>query len=124
MKRVVYPERRYPTIYDAGRCMVYLNEESADYYAEPDATPIPGYAYTGTETDGGTLISSPDLCRDNLINGLIRIRYSQSAEDAIKTHQINALMESKTVANANDEWAGFEAYRTACKVIVDGWLAE
>ena len=114
--------------YDAKRCLVYLNEEVIDNHVPEDVPedfkPVTAYAYTGTEEDGGTLIMATDDTRDSLVNGIIRTRYSQSEEDAIKTHQIE-LLKDATIAKAADyeaEWAEFNAVREMAKTTVDGWL--
>lgn len=82
------------------------------------------YAYTGTEVDGGTLIETTSSDRDSLINGIIRSRYTQSEEDAIKTHQIELLKDAgiAKAAEYEAEWAEFNAVREMAKATVDGWL--
>ena len=116
--------------YDANRCLVYLNEEVIDNHVPEDAPedfkPVTAYAYTGTEADGGTLIYAADDSRDSLVNGIIRSRYSQSEEDAIKTHQIELLKNPQTfsekAADYEEEWVEFNAVREMAKATVDGWL--
>ena len=116
--------------YDANRCLVYLNEEVIDNHVPEDAPedfkPVTAYAYTGTEADGGTLIDAADDSRDSLVNGIIRSRYSQSEEDAIKTHQIELLKNPQTfsekAADYEEEWVEFNAVREMAKATVDGWL--
>ena len=44
---VVYPHAMRPGRYDGAHFICYLNESSADYKADEDATPVPGFAYTG-----------------------------------------------------------------------------
>ncbi|WP_289869474.1 hypothetical protein [uncultured Muribaculum sp.] len=91
---------------------------------EKTPEPVTGYAYTGAEPDGGTLIAAADMSRDSLINGIIRSRYSQTEEDAIKTHQIEVLKDGG-IAKAADyevEWEAFSAFRTAAIATVDRWL--
>lgn len=114
--------------YDAKRCLVYLNEEVIDKHVPEDApedfTPVTAYVYTGTEPDGGTLIEAADDSRDSLVNGIIRNRYSQSEEDAIKTHQIELLKDASIdkAAEYEAEWVEFNAVREMAKATVDGWL--
>lgn len=131
MKRVVYTDGpRSFEKYDDTHFMVYLNEEVIpDYIPEvredqPTPAPITAYAYSGEENNGGTLIETTSCDRDSLINGIIRTRYSQSAEDAIKTHQIELLkVENHPKSEEYEqEWAEFSAVREMAKSAVDGWL--
>ncbi len=130
MNREIYTERRSFEKYDEKHHIVYLNEEVIpDYVPEvkegeisPD--PVEAYAYTGPMTDGGTLIDAQQSDRDSLINGIIRSRYTQSEEDAIKTHQIELLKDS-TIEKASAyeaEWAEFNTFREQAKAVVDSWL--
>ena len=128
MNRTIYLRPMTFSRYDAKRCLVYLNEEVIDNHVPEDVPedfkPVTAYAYTGTEEDGGTLIMATDDTRDSLVNGIIRTRYSQSEEDAIKTHQIE-LLKDATIEKASDyeaEWAEFNAVREMAKTTVDGWL--
>lgn len=130
MNRAIYTEQRTFEKYDDKRYMVYLNEEIIPDYVpeamgpEPAPAPVTGYAYTGTEVDGGTLVEVTASDRDSLINGIIRSRYTQSEEDAIKTHQIE-LLKDADIAKAADyeaEWVAFNAVREMAKTTVDGWL--
>lgn len=130
MNKAIYTERKTLVKYDDNRYMAYLNEEVIEDYVpevrdgEESPEPVTGYAYTGTEPDGGTLIASGDMSRDSLINGIIRSRYSQTEEDAIKTHQIE-LFKSPDIPKAEDyeaEWEAFNAFRTDAIVTVDRWL--
>lgn len=130
MNKAIYTEPRTFEKYDDKRYMVYLNQEIIPDYvpevmqSEQVPVPITAYAYTGTEVDGGTLIETTSSDRDSLINGIIRSRYTQSEEDAIKTHQIE-LLKNATIDKAADyeaEWAEFNAVREMAKATVDGWL--
>lgn len=130
MNRQIYLRPMTFSRYDANRCLVYLNEEVIDNHVPVDAPedfkPVTAYAYTGTEADGGTLIYAADDSRDSLVNGIIRSRYSQSEEDAIKTHQIELLKNPQTfsekAADYEEEWVEFNAVREMAKATVDGWL--
>lgn len=128
MNKAIYLERKTFSRYDGNRCLVYLNEEVIENYVPEDApegfTPMTAYAYTGPEPDGGTLIDATDDKRDTLINGMIRSIYTQSEEDAIKTHQI-LLLTDPTIVKAQEyasEWAKFNTDREYAKTIVDSWL--
>lgn len=129
MNRQIYLRPMTFSRFDSKRCLVYLNEEVIDNHVPEDApedfAPVTAYAYTGTEVDGGTLIDATNPDRDSLINGIIRSRYTQSEEDAIKTHQIE-LLKNATIDKAVDyeaEWAEFNAVREMAKATVDGWLS-
>ena len=129
--RAIYLQPRTFERYDNRRYMVYLNEEVIDNYipevreGEKQPKPVTAYAYTGTEPDGGTLIEATSADRDSLINGIIRSRYSQSEDDAIKTHQIE-LLKDGSIEKAvvyEQEWTEFSTTRTMAKQTVDSWLA-
>ena len=130
MNRQIYLRPMTFIRFDSKRCLVYLNEEVIDNHVPEDApedfAPITAYAYTGTEADGGTLIDAADDSRDSLVNGIIRSRYSQSAEDAIKTHQIELLKNPQSfmekASEYEAEWIEFNAVREMAKATVDGWL--
>ena len=132
MNRVIYTERKRFAKYDNSHFIVYLDEERVENYVpevmegQPKPDPVMAYAYTGTEKDGGTLIEATSPDRDSLINGIIRSRYTQSEEDAIKTHQIE-LLRDPSIAKAdayNQEWEMFNALREMAKSTVDGWISE
>lgn len=130
MKRAIYTERKTLVKYDDARYMVYLNEEVIEGYVpetmEGGTAPEPAtaYAYTGTEPDGGTLIAATTDDRDSLINGIIRSRYTQTEEDAIKTHQIEILRsgDHPKADDYNREWEDFNTFRTSAIATVDRWL--
>lgn len=130
MNKAIYSEPRTFEKYDNARFIVYLNQEIIpDYvpevmHSEQPPEPVTAYAYTGTEVDGGTLIETTSSDRDSLINGIIRSRYTQSEEDAIKTHQIELLKDAgiAKAAEYEAEWAEFNAVREMAKATVDGWL--
>lgn len=130
MNTAIYTERRTFEKYDDQRYIVYLGERVIPDYTLPamDETlqePVTGYSYTGTEVDGGTLINATSPDRDSLINGIIRTRYSQTEEDAIKTHQIELLKGNKVEKSEEYEveWNMFNDFRTNAIQIVDGWLS-
>lgn len=127
--REVYLQRMTFSRYNDKQCLVYLGEEEIESYKPKDAPedfqPVKAYAYTGTEADGGTLIDAADESRDTLINGIIRTKYSQTEEDAVKTHQIE-LLKNRGIPKASEyeaEWLAFCAVREMAKTYVDRWLA-
>lgn len=132
-----YTKRKTFVKYDDTRYACYLNEviipDFVPYTPKPndeegseEPTVVTGYEYTGTELDGGTLIESKDASRDNLINGIIRTKYSQSEEDAIKTHQLQVLsgdIEDEQKKSAyQSEWIAFNDFRQSAINQVDQWL--
>lgn len=128
MNRAIYYRPMTFSRYNDTQFLVYLNEEVIEKHVPEDAPedfePVVAYAYTGTEEDGGTLISAADDSRDSLINGILRTRYSQTEEDAIKTHQIIRLSDPNC-EKANeyaDEWNVFNAEREYAIQVVDAWL--
>ncbi len=130
MNRVIYLNKRTFEKYDNTRYIVYLNEEVLENHIPevPEGQPTPAavtaYAYTGPVKDGGTLIEAASADRDSLINGIIRSRFSQSEEDAIKTHQIELLKDpsiEKAIAY-EQEWEEFNNTRIMAKTVVDYWL--
>lgn len=128
--RAIYLQPRSFEKYDNSKFIVYLNEEVIDNYipefreGEKSPRPVTAYAYTGPMKDGGTLIDAVSADRDSLINGIIRSRFSQSEEDAIKTHQIELLKDpsiEKAIAYEK-EWEEFNNTRIMAKTVVDYWL--
>ncbi|MGM9753825.1 MAG: hypothetical protein ACI3ZK_07250 [Candidatus Cryptobacteroides sp.] len=127
----VYPHEMRPTQYDGAHFLVYLNGIEADYKPDDDSESIPGISYSGNMEDGGTLIECDEWNRDKLINGIIRTKYLQTEEDAIKTHQIQLLqakagLEEGTLSEEKQdeymqEWAEFQAFRQQAIDLVNSW---
>ncbi len=130
MKKVYLNPQR-PTHYDGAHFIVYLNARPAQYQADENSEPVEGVEYTGTMEDGGTLIECDEWDRDKLINGLIRTRYLQTEEDAIKTHQIQllqaragleeGLLSEEKQTEYMQEWAEFQAFRQSAIDLVNTW---
>lgn len=103
--------------YDIEHLIVYLNEEVVENYVpeegDENQDPFTAYFYEGTEKDGGTIIEASESDRDSIINGIIRSKYSQTEEDAIKTHQIMLLLNSSISESAEykKEWSDFQGWR-------------
>lgn len=65
--------------------------------------------------------------RDKLIDGIIRTRYLQTEEDAIKTHRLQLLSSKLGMVELSEakaveyeaEWADFEAFRAETIALVD-----
>lgn len=122
-------QRMLPKQYDIDRALVYLNEEIVDDFnpsEDAEAPIVEGYTYEGNMPDGGTLIICDDVTnRDALVNGIIRSRYSQTQEDAIKTHQLKVLRGDAPNAKIDEynlEWQEFDEFRGNAISLVDGWL--
>ena len=130
MKKVYLNPQR-PTHYDGAHFIVYLNARPAKYQADEDSEPVDGVEYTGTMEDGGTLIECDEWNRDKLINGIIRTKYLQTEEDAIKTHQIQLLqakaglesgeLSEEKMAEYMEEWESFQAFRQEAITLVNSW---
>lgn len=125
-----YLTRKTFAKFDDEQFIVYLNEEVVENYVPENegegesVNPVTAYSYDGPMEDGGTLVKCQSATRDELINGLIRIGYSQTQEDAVKTHQIQLLLDPDT-PKAKDyavEWEEFNGYREKCINTVDQWL--
>ena len=133
MKREIYTERKSFEKYDDKHFIAYLNEEIIpDYVPEvmdgqPTPEPTTGYAYEGPMADGGTLLEASEADRDSLINGVIRCQYTQSEEDAIKTHRLqvigNEIVDEEELAKYEQEWTDFNSVRAVAKEYVGRWLS-
>lgn len=128
MNKRTYLQPKTCNQFDATHVLVYLNEEVIDNYVPEDAPegfePTTGYAYSGEMPDGGTLIMADANNRDSLINGIIRATYSQTEEDAIKTHQLIRLEdpECSKAEKYAEEWETFKVCRENAINLVNGWL--
>lgn len=121
MYRHVYLEPRTCLRYDEQHIIGYLNEEVIENYqpagnqqCEDGESPEPwetAYAYTGTETDGGTVMKCDNQSDyGDVANAIIRSRYSESQELAIQRHAING----DYAENAQE----YEEYNTWCQYAV------
>jgi len=127
MNRKVYQERRTYQRYDAAHIIGYLNEEVLNNYqpaqqTEGEDVPEPwptAYAYTGTETDGGTVMECKNQSDyGEVANAIIRSRYTESQELAIQRHAINGDYEETPQE--------YEMYNTWCQYAVQTaktWIA-
>lgn len=128
---VAYPRQMRPSKYDGAHFLCYLNEKPATYKPDEASEPMEGYSYTGSMPDAGTLIECDEWNRDKLVNGIIRSKYLQTEEDAIKTHQIQ-LLQAKTgmeigalpddkAAEYVNEWNEFQTFRQNAINLVNSW---
>jgi hypothetical protein len=123
-----YKEKRTYEQYDEGHYMLYLGEQEVEYTpeqhgggmdeqpAEP-AQPVQGFAYTGDQPDGGTLIEAKEAGYGDFVAGLIRKKYTADDVEAV---QANALIALKDKSNAKAaqykaEFDEYNAYRLQCK---------
>lgn len=128
---VAYPRQMRPSKYDGAHFLCYLNEKPATCKPDETSEPMEGYSYTGSMPDAGTLIECDEWNRDKLVNGIIRSKYLQTEEDAIKTHQIQllqakagmeigALPDDKAAEYVN-EWNEFQTFRQNAINLVNSW---
>lgn len=128
---VAYPRQMRPSKYDGAHFLCYLNEKPATYKPDETSESMEGYSYTGSMPDAGTLIECDEWNRDKLVNGIIRSKYLQTEEDAIKTHQIQllqakagmeigALPDDKAAEYVN-EWNEFQTFRQNAINLVNSW---
>ena len=131
--KATYRERRTFEKFDDGHYAVFLNEETTMMPEstgmtgeEQEVAQVQGFAYDGTEKDGSTIIVAENADRDSLINGIIRSRYSQTSEDAVKTHRIQLIggeiTDDSKKAEYEAEWSAFNDFRESAITTVDNWL--
>lgn len=125
MTTQVYKERRKFEKYDSEHYLLYLNEQPANFIpssgtmqeGEPDTEPVPGFSYTGNMPDGGTLIKTSESSYEEFVSGLIRLKYTADAENAINANMILSLSDPghERAAEFHAEWEVFQQYREECK---------
>ncbi|HAT62249.1 MAG TPA: hypothetical protein DCS83_06840 [Prevotella sp.] len=120
---VVYREPRTVLKYDSTHIIGYLNEKVLSNY-QPEANtqdnqpdPYTGYQYTGVEKDGGTIMPCQDITSyHDVVNALIRSKYSESEEMAVNRHKIGG-----DDAYA-EEWKTYNDWCEQAKSISKSWL--
>lgn len=119
-KTAFYNERKTFVKYDDGHAVLYLNEQPAEQANEETGETVPGYTYTGDQSDGGTLIEAKDVTdenrRDKFVAGLIGTTYDIDAQIAI-------LANGKDTPEHAAEFDQFSQLRAQCKAEVDELLA-
>lgn len=120
MYKVSYIGRKNFVKFDDEHYLLYLNEEQAEVKNEETDDIMQGYAYTGSQPDGGTLVEAKDVNDDNrrakFVAGLIGTEYDIDSQIAI-------------LANGNDtdqhaqELKDFEDNRRVVKETIDELLA-
>jgi hypothetical protein len=122
MNKAVYREPRTYMKYDSQHIIGYLHETVIpDYQPESVGDDVPdsftGYQYEGSELDGGTIMPCADpASRDEVINAVIRSKYSASQEFSIQRHYQN---DPEVYA---DEWEEYNSWCEYAKTTVDNWL--
>ena len=118
MNTAFNPARQNYVKYDDNHYLLFLNEQEAEQTNE-NGDKVKGYTYTGTRTDGSTLIEATDVTAENMrskfIAGLIGIEYS-------KDDQIALLANGEDTAEHAEELEKFKAVRAAAKKAVDEML--
>lgn len=120
MYKVSYIGRKNFVKFDDEHYLLYLNEEQAEVKNEESGDIMQGYAYTGSQPDGGTPVEAKDVNDDNrrakFVAGLIGTEYDIDSQIAI-------------LANGNDtdqhaqELKDFEDNRRVVKETIDELLA-
>lgn len=119
MYKVSYIGRKNFVKFDDEHYLLYLNEEQAEVKNEETGDIMQGYAYTGSQPDGGTLVEAKDVNDGNrrakFVAGLIGTEYDIDSQIAI-------------LANGNDtdqhaqELKDFEDNRRVVKETIDELL--
>ena len=99
---VTYTERKKFVKYDESHVLLYLNEQAGEVTNPETGESVPGFAYTGDQPDGGTLIEATGV-----------------TDEA----QIATLANGKDTPEHAAELAQFSALRAQCKDEVDELLA-
>ena len=119
MNTAFNPARQNFVKYDDNHYLLFLNEQEAEQTNE-NGDKVKGYSYTGTRTDGSTLIEATDVTPENMrskfIAGLIGTEYT-------KDDQIALLANGEDTAEHAEELEKFRAVRAAAKNAVDEMLA-
>ncbi len=125
MVKAVYREPRTYYKYDSKSIIGYLHETIIPDY-QPEAIsenvvlePYTGYQYEGTENDGGTIMPCSNWKdHDEVVNAIIRSKYSLSQEFSVQRHYQN-----DPVA-AEDEWKEYNDWCEYAKITADQWLEQ
>ena len=119
MNTAFNPARQNYVKYDDNHYLLFLNEQEAEQTNE-NGDKVKGYTYTGTRTDGSTLIEAANVTEANMrskfIAGLIGTEYT-------KDDQIALLANGEDTNEHAEELAVFNANRKLIKKTVDELLA-
>lgn len=103
--------------YSDGKIIAFLNEELVkDFVEQEGEEPKTGYKYTGTEPDGGTILDCKDSTnRDDVINAIVRSKYSETQEFSIlRHHQLDPV-------TYDDEWTEYNSFVESAKQLYKKW---
>ncbi len=103
--------------YSDGKIIAFLNEEVVEDFVEQEGEdPKKGYKYTGTEPDGGTILDCKDHTnRDDVINAIVRSKYSETQEFSIlRHHQLDPV-------TYDDEWTQYNSFVESAKQLYKKW---
>ena len=113
------PHRQTYIKYDDSHYLLFLNEQAAEQEDE-FAGKISGYTYTGTRTDGSTLIEATGVTQENVrskfIAGLLGLEYSIDDQIAI-------LANGEDSAKHSEELTRFFTFRQSVKEKIDKLLS-
>ncbi|KAA6325466.1 hypothetical protein EZS27_025328 [termite gut metagenome] len=127
MYTVSYEGKRTYEKYDENHFLLYLNEQETEitkaeneiFQEQGNETPetVPGYAYTGTMPDGGTLVEAKEADYGNLVAGLIRTKYPANDVEALQGNMLIAVSdpENEKAESYKQDWNGFQTFRNECK---------
>jgi hypothetical protein len=120
MYKVSYIGRKNFVKFDDEHYLLYLNEEQAEVKNEETGDIMQGYAYTGSQPDGGTLVEAKDVTDDNrrakFVAGLIGTEYDIDSQIAI-------LANGTDTDQHAEELKAFEENRGTVKTMIDELIA-
>ena len=102
MNTAFNPQRQNYAKYDDKHFLLFLNEQEAEQTNE-NGDKVKGYTYTGTRTDGSTLIDATDVTAENMrgkfIAGLLSLEYSIDDQIALLANGEDSEEHSKELAD-------------------------
>lgn len=129
MNKAIYQSRKTYSKYDSSHIIGYFNEEILENYTPPAedgapaAEPWPvAYRYSGEEKDGGTIMQCTDSASyGEVVNAIIRTKYTESEEAAVHRHKMAALEDSSQ--EYETEWKEYNAFCEQAKLTAREWKA-
>ncbi|KAA6316136.1 hypothetical protein EZS27_033509 [termite gut metagenome] len=129
MYTVSYIKKRTYEKYDESHFLLYLNEQETEITKTSEtlgegegsenqtSETVPGYSYTGTMPDGGTLVEVKEDSYGNFVSGLIRTRYPAADVEALQGNMIIAVSNPKNerAEDYKQDWDEFQSFRNDCK---------
>jgi hypothetical protein len=117
-----YKEKKTYEQYDKEHFLLYLNEQEVEFTPNTGGDnepmePVQGYAYTGDQADGGTLIEAKEAGYGDFVAGLLRKQYAADDVEAIQANALIALKDKSNTkaAQYKAEFDEYNTYRTKCK---------